>query len=145
MIRQATLDDIELLSPLFDAYRVFYELPSDIDLSRRYLTERMTREESAVLIAESNGEFAGFTQMYATYCSLAANKIFVLYDLYIAPEFRRLGYGKSLMVAAQQFAKQSGATRIDLETAIDNTQAQMLYHHLGYTRDTKFYKYSLAL
>ena len=42
-------------------------------------------------------------------------------------------------------AKKSGASRIDLETAIDNTSAQALYESLGYQRDTEFYKYSLEL
>jgi ribosomal protein S18 acetylase RimI-like enzyme len=49
------------------------------------------------------------------------------------------------MNKALQQAKEIGASRIDLETAIDNTNAQALYESLGYERDSDFYKYSLEL
>jgi len=39
----------------------------------------------------------------------------------------------------------TGAVRIDLETAVDNTVAQKLYESLGYQREQSFHKYSLAL
>jgi len=50
-----------------------------------------------------------------------------------------------LMNQALQLAKETGASRIDLETAIDNTSAQLLYESLGYERDIEFHKYSLEL
>jgi len=49
------------------------------------------------------------------------------------------------MNRALVMAKKSGASRIDLETAIDNTMAQGLYESLGYQRDKAFYKYSLEV
>lgn len=49
------------------------------------------------------------------------------------------------MNRAMAYTKETGASRIDLETEIDNIQAQSLYESLGYVRDTDFYKYSLAL
>ena len=49
------------------------------------------------------------------------------------------------MSHALKLAKQTGASRIDLESAIDNTKAQALYESLGYERDTEYYKYSLEL
>ena len=58
---------------------------------------------------------------------------------------RDQGVGKALMNRAKTMALESGASRIDLETAIDNLNAQGLYEALGYRRDSEFYKYSLAL
>ena len=49
------------------------------------------------------------------------------------------------MERARAHAVESGALRIDLETAVDNTIAQELYESLGYIRETQFYKYSLNL
>ena len=49
------------------------------------------------------------------------------------------------MNVAAKHAKQTGASRIDLETETGHTQAQILYESLGYSRDTDFYKYSLEL
>jgi ribosomal protein S18 acetylase RimI-like enzyme len=49
------------------------------------------------------------------------------------------------MNTALEYAKGTGASRIDLETEITNTNAQQLYESLGYERDTEFYKYSLEI
>jgi len=35
-IRQATVDDLDLLVPLFDAYRQFYRLPSEPERARQF-------------------------------------------------------------------------------------------------------------
>ena len=42
-------------------------------------------------------------------------------------------------------ARKSRACRLDLETAVDNYQAQALYEKRGWERDVAFYKYSLEL
>ena len=39
-VRQATIADLELIVPLFDAYRQFYRRPADLDLARRFLRDR---------------------------------------------------------------------------------------------------------
>jgi len=49
------------------------------------------------------------------------------------------------MAQAEKMARKTKASRIDLETAVDNYSAQALYEELGYERDTHFYKYSLTL
>jgi hypothetical protein len=59
-VRQATLDDLDLLVPLFDGYRQFYEQPSDPALARAFLGERLARGDSRLFLAEMNGEAVGF-------------------------------------------------------------------------------------
>ena len=39
-ISRATLEQLSLVAPLYDAYRQFYGQASDIDLATRFLTER---------------------------------------------------------------------------------------------------------
>ena len=41
-IREATLKDVEAISPLFDAYRVFYEQTSDLDGAAQCLKENLS-------------------------------------------------------------------------------------------------------
>jgi hypothetical protein len=50
-VRQATISDLDLLAPLFDAYRQFYRKPGDLDLARRFLRERLAHNESIVFLA----------------------------------------------------------------------------------------------
>jgi ribosomal protein S18 acetylase RimI-like enzyme len=145
-IRIATLAELDQLAPLFDAYRQFYGLPADLGKASAYLQERMAREESTVLIAfAENGEAIGFSQLYPSFCSLAAAPIFILYDLYIAPSARGQGVGRALLQRAAEYGRKAGAARLDLSTAKDNIGAQTLYESLGWVRDDVFFTYSLAL
>lgn len=144
--RMATLDDIDQLAAMFDAYRQFYELAPDPALARQYLLERMLGKESVLMLAvDEAGAGAGFCQLYPTFCSLAAAPIYALYDLFVLPAARHLGAGRALMLAAEAHAQRSGAVRLDLTTAKTNLAAQGLYAGLGWKRDEVFYAYSKTL
>ena len=143
--RHATPDDLDALAPLFDAYRRFYEQPGDVALASAFLHARMERGESAILVAEADGQLLGFCQLYPTWCSVAAARIFVLYDLFVDGGMRRAGVGRALMLAAQAFGRAAGAVRLDLTTAHSNTQAQALYESLGWQRDDVYRTYNLSL
>jgi ribosomal protein S18 acetylase RimI-like enzyme len=141
--RLATLAELELLAKLFDAYRQFYEQKPDLDLARRFIQERMERNESVVLIAaDVKDEVVGFCQLYPTFCSVEAKPIFSLYDLYVAPSAQRTGAGKALLKAAEKLAVERGMARMDLTTAKANKTAQAAYDALGWVRDEVFYSYS---
>ena len=144
-IRPAGPDDLDALAPLFDAYRRFYEQPGDVALASAYLHARLERGESAILVAEADGELLGFCQLYPTWCSVAAARIFVLYDLFVDAPARRAGVGRALMRAAQAFGREAGAARLDLSTARTNLRAQALYESLGWRRDDVYLTYSLSL
>jgi ribosomal protein S18 acetylase RimI-like enzyme len=144
-IRPATPDDLDELAPLFDAYRRFYEQPGDVALASAFLHARLERGESAILVAEADGQMLGFCQMYPTWCSVAAARIFVLYDLFVDAQVRRAGVGRALMLAAQAFGREAGAVRLDLSTAHTNTRARALYESLGWQRDEVFGVYNLDL
>jgi len=145
-IRRATPGEAGRIAPLFDAYRQFYGLPSDPPLARRYLAERLSSGESLLLLAEAqDGAVLGFVQMYPTFSSLLAARVFVLYDLFVAPAARRHGVARGLMEAAVAEARAEGAVALSLQTARDNHAAQRLYASLGWRRDDEFVEYGLAI
>lgn len=145
-LRPASASDLPALALLFDAYRQFYQQPTDLRGARAWLQERFAAGESVVFIAEgADGEPLGFTQLYPALCSVAMRRYWVLYDLFVVASARRRGIARALMERAREHAQQTGAARIDLETAIDNLPGQALYESLGYVRETAFHKYSLAL
>ncbi len=145
-VRQADLSDVPALAPLFDAYRQFYEQPTDLALAERFLTERLERGEAMVLIAETgegtNRQAVGFCQCYPSFCSILAQPIFVLYDLFVAPSARGLGAARALMLRAENEARQQGKARLDLTTAHTNRPAQTLYESLGWELDTVYRAYT---
>ena len=143
---KATITDIDKVAPLFDLYRQFYHQESDIELSRKYIGERIKTSSSTIYLAlDANGTPLGFTQLYPSYCSVDAAPILILYDLYVAHSARKKGVATALMNRALQLAKETTVSRIDLETHHTNTAAQALYESLCYKRDNEYYKYSLEL
>jgi len=94
VVRQATTADLDALVPLFDAYRVFYRKTSDPELARTFLSERLSRNQSVVFLAmREDGAAVGFTQLYPSFSSAAAAPVFILNDLFVAPDARRNGRG----------------------------------------------------
>ncbi len=139
----ATLADLDTVAPLFDAYRQFYEQQPNLALAREFIRERMQNQESVILLAQNaTRQAVGFCQLYPSFCSVEAQPIYVLYDLYVVPEARRTGAGTALLQAAEQLAAENGKARLDLTTAKTNLRAQAAYESLGWVRDEVFYAYS---
>lgn len=133
-ILKATPDNISEIARLFDLYRQFYECEPDIELAEEYISERILNKESTIFIANDNSEIRGFVQMYPSFCSVDAIKIFILYDLYVDASGRNSGIGALLMNRAAEHAKEQGASRVDLMTAFSNKPGQHLYKKLGYKK-----------
>jgi ribosomal protein S18 acetylase RimI-like enzyme len=129
--------------PLFDAYRAFYGQASDPELVHEFLRERLTREESVVFVALEGEAALGFTQLYPSFSSVSARRLWILYDLFVAPEARGRNVGAALLEKARRFAVKTGTKRLTLATALDNLPAQRLYEKLGWKRDETFYHYHL--
>jgi GNAT superfamily N-acetyltransferase len=145
-VREATLSDLDALVPLFDAYRQFYRKPADLALARRFLEERLQRKESVILVAlQADGSAVGFIQLFPSFSSASAARIFILNDLFVVPAVRRSGVGSLLLRAAASFARTAGAVRLTLSTEITNETAQALYETDGWKRQTEFYVYNLHL
>lgn len=145
-IRQASVHDLDVLAPLFDDYRQFYQQPSDIPRARAFLEERLAYEQSVILMADVGEDgCVGFTQLYPLFSSVRTVRIYLLNDLFIAPGMRRQGVAKALLTAAADHARKWGAGSLSLQTARDNLPAQALYESLGWIRDQYFYEYALAL
>ena len=138
---------LDALAPLFDAYRQFYRQPSNLDAARRFLANRLEADESVIFLARLPGAeaFAGFTQLYPFFSSVRMRRVWVLNDLYVAPEARRSGVARALMDAARDFARDDGAASLELATETSNARAQALYDDLGYERETDYWHYALAL
>ncbi len=144
-VRQASVHDLETLVPLFDAYRQFYEQPSDPALARHFLSERFAHHESVILLAQSSDQGLGFTQLYPLFSSTRAVRTYLLNDLFVAPEARRLGVARRLLEEAANTARALGSAGLSLSTAHSNVRAQALYESLGWQHEQEFREYSLSL
>ena len=144
-IRHASPHDADAIAPLFDAYRQFYAQPPALEVARKFIRERLDRQQSVIIVAEEAGRLIGFCQLYPSFCSVEAAPIYTLYDLFVQESARNAGAGGQLMRAAQAHARATGAVRLDLTTAKDNLRAQSVYEALDWIRDDVFYTYQKAI
>lgn len=138
-IKQASIDDINIVAPLFNAYRIFYNQASDMAGATNFLYERIVKNQSTLFIAFINGEAVGFTQLYPIFSSVSLRPALLLNDLYIAETARKMGIATALLNKAKEFGKQNNAGWLLLETAFDNYNAQSLYEKNGWIKQTDFF------
>jgi ribosomal protein S18 acetylase RimI-like enzyme len=147
-IKQIFIADYQLVTGLFNQYRVFYRQQSDIALAENYIKNRLEQNESVIFAAMDGDEAVGFTQLYPLLSSVRATKNWLLNDLFVDAAHRKQGIGEALLQAAYDFAKSHGATFIELETSVDNFTAQSLYETTGFVKqpaNTSSYYYRKAI
>lgn len=145
-IVKADLSTLTEVARLFDLYRQFYECPPDAALAAEFIEARMRHGESDIFLALDERHACGFVQLYPSFCSVEAAKIYILHDLYVEMSHRNSGLGKILMDRATRWANENGAARLDLLTEHTNNAAQHLYEKLGYKKVLEdYYAYSLAI
>ena len=138
---------------LFNAYRQFYDCEADLQLAEKFISERIKNQESIVFIAcdqqsdgPSRNNLYGFVQLYPSFCSVDAVKIYILYDLFVCETQRKQGLGEKLMTHAANYAATNQIKRIDLLTAFSNITGQRIYEKLGYKKvNENFHAYSLDI
>lgn len=137
-VRQAVLADLERLVSLFDAYRQFQGQPADLLAARHFLRERIDHGESVLFLAEDGRSDLGFAQLYPMFSSVSLSRVFVLNDLFVTPAGRRRGVATALLQAVEAHAWALGASRLSLNVALGNPEAQALYTARGWAPDTQF-------
>jgi GNAT superfamily N-acetyltransferase len=141
-----TAGDLGALVPLFDAYRIFYRQPSDPALARDYLAKRLGAGEYVGFLArDAAGKAIGFALMSQTFSSVALKRIWLLNDIFVDPQVRKSGAGAALMKAVEDFARTTGAGRLDLFTARTNATAQSVYKRAGWTEDADYLRFQKRL
>ena len=140
----AALTDLEADTEVFDLYRIFYNQPSDIHNAREFIKERLTNKDSVIFIAYEEENPVGFVQLYPSFSSVSMKRLWILNDLYVKETVRGKGYGEKLINTAIDYAVNTGAKGLLLETAEDNCSAQRLYEKIGFTKESNyFYFYTL--
>jgi GNAT superfamily N-acetyltransferase len=131
-VRQATVDDVALIAPLFNEYRVYYKQASDVEAAKIFLQDRLLRNESIVFLALNAGEAVGFTQLYPIFSSVSLKKAWLLNDLFVHESERGKGAGKELLKAAKELGQETESKFLMLQTQMDNRDAQRLYNNSGW-------------
>ena len=139
IVRIAKKKDLEVLSVLFDKYRIFYKQRSDVDNARSFLKKRMKRKESVIFVAEERDELIGFTQLFPIFSSVSMKRTWLLNDLYVNERSRGIGAATKLLDAAKEFGAETRSKWLLLQTAADNFTAQKVYEKNGWIKETDLF------
>ncbi len=143
-IRKAEISDIENLSQLFDAYRVWYEKNSDLEGAVRFLSDRIEKDESVIYIAEDQfGQLLGFTQLYPLFSSTRMARLWLLNDLFVDESSRGKGISILLIEKAKELVRSTNACALCLETDKTNFIGNKLYPRTGFIMNShsNFYEW----
>jgi GNAT superfamily N-acetyltransferase len=139
--------DLDALLPLMRGYCDFYGVsPSDdalLALSRALIADP-EREGLHVIARDSDGAAVGFATVYWTWQTLAASRLAVMNDLFVADAARGTGLADRLIEACRQHSEGHGATTLAWQTAKDNHRAQRVYDRVGASR-SEWFDYELPV
>ena len=103
-----------------------------------------SRDDAAVFIAErDDGSACGFvevgTRPYADGCR--TSPVGYVEAWYVDPDVRRQGVGRSLLAAAEAWARGRGYREIASDTRLDNTASQLAHERSGYMEVDRIVQY----
>ena len=146
-IVQATLEHLDQLTPLFIKYRELFGQVAYPESSRKFLSTRISRKESVIYLALADDEdkLLGYCQLFPSYSSLSLKRVWILNDIFVAEDARRMLVADRLLQTAKQMAKETNAVRMRVATSVSNEVAQKTYESIGFREDTRFKNYILEL
>jgi GNAT superfamily N-acetyltransferase len=129
-VREAREEEVERVLGMYEwLFAPPGSLPPSWDPghAREALTEAISDERSAVLVAEHRGELLGFATAYLELNSVRFGLRCWVEDLAVSPEYRSQGIGKALLDAARDWARERGATHLELDSGEARTDAHRFY------------------
>ena len=94
-----------------------------------------SRELAAVLLAEDGaGQVLGLAELSIRPCAegCRTNRVAYLEGWYVVPEARRRGFGRSLVAAAEEWARAQGCTEFASDTEAENGASAAAHLALGF-------------
>ncbi len=77
--------------------------------------------------------FAALVNCNLNFSTWQAKSLINIHDFFVSPKFRKQGVGEFLLTKIENYAKEMGFCKINLEVRNDNLKAQKLYEKLGYS------------
>lgn len=145
-VREAKKTDLDQLSQLFDQYRMFYRLESDVTSAKIFLSERLENKDSEIFVCESDdNELIGFVQLYPLFSSTRMKKLWLLNDLFVKSNHRGKGVSIKLIEKAKKIVRDTSACAMNLETEKTNLIGNNLYSKTGFelNKECNFYEWKI--
>jgi GNAT superfamily N-acetyltransferase len=135
-IRTASAADVPLILDFIRGLAVYEKLAHEVAATEATLRETLFGATPAaqVVIAEVDGQPAGFALYFFNYSTFLARPGLYLEDLFVKPEFRGAGTGKALLLHLAKIANARGCGRMEWSVLDWNKPAIKFYEAIGARR-----------
>jgi GNAT superfamily N-acetyltransferase len=133
VIRPAQPDDVPTILALVRELATYEREPDAVTATEGDLARALFGPQPALfgLIAEHEGEIAGFALWFLNFSTWLGRHGIYLEDLYVRPQLRGHGYGRALLVELATIADARGYGRVEWSVLDWNETAHHFYASLG--------------
>ncbi len=139
-IRPATVADtaliVHFIRGLAEYEKLSHEVTADEAQIRAQLFPADGRPPAECVLAFSDGQPAGFALFFTNFSTFLAKPGLYLEDLFVEPDLRGRGIGKSLLLHLAKLANQRGCGRMEWSVLDWNQPAIDFYESIGARRMT---------
>jgi len=145
-IRSATEADTPLILEFIRGLAEYERLADRVVVTEAVLRESLfgRRQYAEVLIAEADGDPAGFALFFHNFSTFIGRPGIYLEDLFVKPEYRGSGYGKALLVRLAAIARERNCGRVEWAVLNWNKPAIDFYESIGAVPMTEWTVYRLT-
>ncbi len=134
-IRAANTDDVGTIFGFIQQLAEYEQLAHEVVASEELLRNNLFGERpyAEVLIAETDGQSAGFALFFHSFSTFLGRPGIYLEDLFVLPEHRGKGLGKALLAALARECERRDCGRLEWSVLDWNAPAIAFYQSLGAT------------
>jgi GNAT superfamily N-acetyltransferase len=133
IIRNGTEKDVSIILDLIKALADYEKAPNEVIADEKILLQNLFGEKpyAETLIAEYNGEPAGFALFFHNFSTWTGKPGIYLEDLFVKPHLRGKGIGKRLLVQIAKIAVERDCGRFEWSVLDWNEPSIQFYKNLG--------------
>jgi len=145
-IRPATRDDVAAIAELIRGLARYEKLEKDVVMTEALLDKALfgDRQYAEVLLAEDDGRRVGFALFFHNFSTFLGRPGIYLEDLFVLPEHRGRGVGRTLLTRLAQTAVERDCGRLEWSVLDWNRDAIGFYERIGARPNSEWTVYRLA-
>ena len=132
-LRPATRDDVPVIADLIRGLARYEKLEDQVEMTEELLATALFGERpyAEVVLAEEDGLAVGFALFFHNFSTFLGRPGIYLEDLFVLPEFRGRGIGRTLLAHLARLAVERGCGRLEWAVLDWNRDAIGFYERLG--------------
>ncbi len=145
-VRAAARDDVPVIAELIRGLARYEKLEHEVVMTEELLQAGLFGDlpYAEVVVAEDDATALGFALFFHNFSTFLGRPGIYLEDLFVLPEHRGRGIGRTLLAHLARLAVERGCGRLEWSVLDWNTDAIRFYERLGATPNSDWTVYRLA-